>query len=219
MHVVQLAVGNMDEARNVALQVEQRMHLHSGLGGAEVRPRKGRQAQVDGRRVQCIDSVRQFQAQVLAGIQCPGLTDQPLRKVGMDAPVARLVGVGQRRAPNRLAKSHVVQLGLLSRQAHLDVSQALAVGQLGEGHDPKLLRARQCTNALVAIVARDVPGECRPGQEIHELGEQRLACVHGSLRAKARKTARIGIRRSNRHHPSSLGIPWHAWLTAIYPSI
>ena len=32
MNVVQLAVRNVDEARNVAAQVEQRVHLHRGLG-------------------------------------------------------------------------------------------------------------------------------------------------------------------------------------------
>ena len=137
----------------------------------------------------------------------------------MDAPVARLVGIGQRRAPNPLAKAHVVELGLLSRQTHFDVAQALAVGQLREGHNPELFRASQRANILVAAVARDVPCERRPGQEIHELGEQRLAGVHGGLRAKARKTARIGNRCSNRHHPSSLGNPLQSWLSEIRPFI
>lgn len=106
----------------------------------------------------------------------------------------------------------MIELGCLGRQAHLDVAQALAVGQLGEGHDPKLFRARQRANALVAVVTRDVSGESRPRQEIHELGEQRLADVHGDLRAKARKTARTGNRRSNRHHPSSIANPRQSWL-------
>ena len=52
MNVVQLAIRDVDKTRNVAPQVEQRVHLHRRLGGAEVRPRKDRQAQSDGRRVQ-----------------------------------------------------------------------------------------------------------------------------------------------------------------------
>ena len=137
----------------------------------------------------------------------------------MDAPVARLVGIGQRRAPNRFAKANVIELGVLGRQTHFDVAQTFAIGQLSKRHDPKLLRARQSANILVAAVARDVSGEGRPGQEIHELGEQRLAGVHGGLRAKARKTARIGNRCSNRHHPSSLGNPLQSWLSEIRPFI
>ncbi len=57
MNVVQLAVRDMDETRYVALQVEQCVHLHSRFGGTEVRPRKDRQAQSDGRRVQGVDGV------------------------------------------------------------------------------------------------------------------------------------------------------------------
>ena len=68
MDVMQLAVGNVDEAGNVAAQVEQRMHLHRRLGRSEVRPREDRQAQVYGRGVQRINGVRQFQPQVLVGI-------------------------------------------------------------------------------------------------------------------------------------------------------
>jgi hypothetical protein len=51
------------------------------------------------------------------------------------------------------------------------------------------------------------------------LVEQRLASVHGRLRVKARKPARFGHCRSNRHHPSSLGNPHHAWRSAIRPII
>jgi len=73
-------------------------------------------------------------------------SDQALREVGMDAPVAQLVGIGQCRASDRFAKTHVVELGVLGRQTHFDVAQTLAVGQLGEGHDPELLRATYRAN-------------------------------------------------------------------------
>ena len=53
--VVQFAVGNVDETRDVSTQVKQRVHLHRRLGRPEVRPRKDRQAQVNGRRIQGID--------------------------------------------------------------------------------------------------------------------------------------------------------------------
>ena len=63
MNVVQLAIRDVDKTRNVAPQVEQRVHLHRRLGGAEVRPRKDRQAQSDGRRVQGVDGIGQVQPQ------------------------------------------------------------------------------------------------------------------------------------------------------------
>ena len=219
MHVVQLAVGNMDEAWNAAAQVEQRVHLHGGLGRAEVRPGKQRQAQVDGRRIQCIHRIRQFQPQVLAGVESSRLDDQTLREVGPDAPIARFVGIGQGRAPHRFAKPHVVELGGLGRQTGFDVAQALPVSQLGKGHNPELLRATQRAHSFVALVASHVPGEGRPRQKVHQLGEQHLACVHGELRGKAGETARIGPRHSNRHHPIPPGNPRQSWLAAFLPFI
>src|SRR5664279_3738114 len=58
-----------------------------------MRPWEHRQTQVYGRRVQRIDGVGQFQAQVLGGVESPGLCNQPLGKLSADAPVRVCVGV------------------------------------------------------------------------------------------------------------------------------
>ena len=97
MNVVQLAIRDVDKTRNVAPQVEQRVHLHRRLGGAEVRPRKDRQAQSDGRRVQGVDGIGQVQPQFFVDVQRPRLGDEPLGQRRMDTPVAPFVGIGQRR--------------------------------------------------------------------------------------------------------------------------
>ena len=78
MNVVQLAIRDVDKTRNVAPQVEQRVHLHRCLGGAEVRPRKDRQAQSGGRRVQGVDGIGQVQPQFFVDVQRPRLGDEPL---------------------------------------------------------------------------------------------------------------------------------------------
>ena len=39
MNIVQLSIGYMDEARDVAAQVQQSVHFHCGLGGTKMRPR------------------------------------------------------------------------------------------------------------------------------------------------------------------------------------
>ena len=54
MDVVQLAVRNVDEARNIAPQIEQGVHLHRRLGRPQMRPGKDRQTQVDRCRIQGI---------------------------------------------------------------------------------------------------------------------------------------------------------------------
>src|SRR5680860_1323350 len=66
--LVPLAVAAVDETRNIAPQVEQCMQLDRRLGDAERRPRKHRQAQVDGRCIQRIDCLAEFDAEGLVDI-------------------------------------------------------------------------------------------------------------------------------------------------------
>ena len=222
--VAQLAVGDVDEAgeseaRGLAAQVEQRMHLHRRLRGAKQRPRKERQAQVDGRRIQRVDRVRKLDAKAVARIELARLFDQVLGKFCVNTPVARLVGIGQRRALGLLPQTHVVELGRLRREADFDVAQALAVRQLREGHHAELIGACHGLDVAIAIAAIDDAMEGLPGEEVHELSEQRFAVVHGSLQKKNRNTARTAFRRSNRRHPSLLGILRQSWISAIRPLV
>ena len=93
----------------VAAQVEQRMHLHRRLGGAKQRPRKERQTQVDGGRIPCVSRVLQLDTKAVARIELACLLDQALGEFGVDTPVSRLVGIGQRRAFDLLPQAHVVE--------------------------------------------------------------------------------------------------------------
>ena len=84
MDIVQFAVGYVDKAWNVAAQVEECVHLHRCLGRPEMGPWKHRETQIDGRRVERINSAGQIHIQIVAGIQPLGLRDQPLGKLCVD---------------------------------------------------------------------------------------------------------------------------------------
>jgi putative transposase len=128
----------------------------------------------------------------------PRLGNQPVGGLRVNALVARLVGIGQRRSPDRLAKAHVVELRGLSRQADLDIAQALSVGQLRERHRSVLLGTAQHSHPSVATVARNNPRKGALRQKTHELGEKRFADVYGRLLGKTPNSARP---TSNRHRP------------------
>jgi hypothetical protein len=218
--IAQLAVGDMDEARDVAAQVEQRVHLHRRLGGAKQCPWKQRQAQVDGGGVQRVSGVRQLDTKALVDVKLARLRDQALGEFGLDAPMPRLVGIGQRRAFDRMSQTHVVELGRVRRQASFDIAQTLAISQLREGHHSKLLGTGKRLHVALATMSLDDTGETRPRQKIHQLGEQRLAGVHGRLRVRySRNPPGTRFCRSNRHHPSSPEIPHQLWLSAIPPFV
>jgi len=103
------AAGNTDEGGNVAMQVEQRMHLDRAFVLAEPGPRKQRKAQVDGGRVQRVQALVQFDADRIGDVKRPRDVDQNLSEVGEDAPVMRVVGVGQRGARHPAVKAHVIE--------------------------------------------------------------------------------------------------------------
>ena len=81
----------------------------------------------------------EFQPEIVVGVELPGLTDQDLRDIGVDAPLAFGVGVGQRVAGDGAAKTHVVEPRLDGAQTDFDIVQTLAGGELGEGQTQELV--------------------------------------------------------------------------------
>jgi len=202
--IVQLAVRDMDEARDVAAQIQQGVHLHRRLGRAEVRPGENRQTQIDGRRVERVDGVGQVQTQAFAGVQLPGLGDQTFGEFGMNTPIAHLVGIGQRRAPHRFAETQVIEFRRLDRQAGFDIAQALPIGQLSKRHGSVLFAAGQRSHPMIAAVPRHNLHERRPRHKIHKLREQRLAGVHVAVSGE-NSGGIVPANRSSRHRPFFTG--------------
>src|ERR1022692_5338955 len=64
VHVVQFSVGNANKGGDIAVQVQQGVHLHGG-------PRKKCQAQVNGGRVQSIQALVEVHAERLVGVERP----------------------------------------------------------------------------------------------------------------------------------------------------
>ena len=71
------------------------MQLDGSLGLAEVGPRKHGETQVDGGGIQGVDGVLQLQTKILVHVEFAGGLNQRVGKIGVDAPVAHLVGVGK----------------------------------------------------------------------------------------------------------------------------
>ena len=176
--VVHFSIGNVDEGWNGTLQVEQCMEFDRSFGSAKPCPWEQFEAQVDCGCVQRIDRRIQIQSQVGIGVEraCDG--DQALSEIGIDAPVAPFVGIGQGRAFHRPAEPGVVKLGALRRQAHFDVAQAFAKGQLCKDHGKELVPARQLPNAAIAVVALNAPAELVVRKESNDLRKDCLPSVH-----------------------------------------
>ncbi len=117
--LVHLAVRDMDEGWDIASQVQQRVELDCGLGGAKRRPWKQRQAQVDGCGIQGVHRVGQLDAEALVAVQLACSLDQQRRQIGPDMPVAAFVGIGQCRAFDGRSEAHAVEFRLASKQVSM----------------------------------------------------------------------------------------------------
>src|SRR5207302_4588910 len=77
-HIVRTAVGNVDEGGNAAAQVEERMHLHGAARALKGSPGTKRKADVNGRRIQGVDCIVEFDAKRFIGIERARDCDQHL---------------------------------------------------------------------------------------------------------------------------------------------
>lgn len=165
--LVGFAMSDEDQRGNAAAQVHQGMEFDRSFALAEVSPREKRQTKIDGGRIEGINGLFQFDTKVFVGVKSSGLGDEDLGEVGVDSPIADLIGVSQGIARHVSAKAHVVQFSLVAAETGLDVSKALAIGQLGKGHAEELIPTGKGLDLVVALVAFDTFLKFVLGEELH----------------------------------------------------
>ncbi len=201
--VVHLAIGDADKRGDIAVQVEQGVHLDGGFVLPELRPREQRQTQIDGRGIQRVEAVVEIHTDGIGGIEGPRDADQHVREVGEDAPVMRLVGVGQRRTRHLSTEAQVIQLGTQSTKACLDIAQALAISQLSKSHCQILVPAREAAQAGGAIVTSYATTKFPIRQEADQLREHRATLVHRPLSIASRPAIEPAAIQIAARHKSS----------------
>lgn len=72
----------------------------------------------------------------------------------------------------------MIELGLLSSQSGFDVAQTFAISKLSESQKEKLIPARKILDVAMALIAIDAKLKLVGRDEIRELNENRLLCVH-----------------------------------------
>jgi hypothetical protein len=180
------AAGNTDECGNVAVQVEERMHLDRAFVLAEPGPWKQRKAQVNGGRVQRIQALVQFDADRIGDVKRPREVNQNLSEIGEDAPVMRVVSIGQGGARHLPVKAHVIELASERSQACLYVAQAIPVSKLGKAHRQVLIPTREASRSGISAVPSHATTKFAIGQKAQQLREDGSALVHALLSARPR---------------------------------
>src|SRR3984885_1125397 len=165
VHIVHIPTGDADECRNVAVQVQQSMHLDGGLALTKLRPREYRQTQIDGRRIQSVQTLIEIDTNFVVRVQWPGNANQYLRKIRKDPPIMRLIRVGQRRTRHLAAESQMVQLAFDRMQTRLDVAKTFSIGELCESHGQILIPAGKPAQSAVALIALNATAKLSIGKE------------------------------------------------------
>lgn len=83
-----------------------------------------------------MDRVSQFHSKTVARVERARHVNEAQREVARDAPVARLVGIGERTPGDITADAEVVELGRMG-------AQTLPKRQLREGQDQELIEMRE----------------------------------------------------------------------------
>jgi cobyrinic acid a,c-diamide synthase len=73
----------------------------------------------------------------------------------------------------------MIEFAVLRREAHFDVAQALALGELGESHGEKLIPTRERPHTLVAAIARHAAIEFVVRKKADELRKHGSTLVQG----------------------------------------
>jgi len=176
--LVNLSAGDNHYGGNRAPKVQQCVEFDGRFVAAKLSPRKQRQTEIDRGGVQRVDSLIEFDAERFVAVETSRLLDQHLCEVGIDSPVADLVGMGQGVARNLTADAHVIELGRGSSQTRFDVSQALSVGQLSKRHAEKLIPARKAFDFVAALITLDAASKFVGGNKVHQLSKDCFGGIH-----------------------------------------
>ena len=128
LDIVSLAVGNQHKTRDIPAKVDECVKFDGTFPATESRPREELQAKVDRCGIQRVRGLLQLNAEPIGLVQTPRVGDQNLSEVGVDAPVAVFVGIGQCAPRDRTSKARMVEFLVKGAEAGFDVPQTLAIG-------------------------------------------------------------------------------------------
>jgi hypothetical protein len=128
------------------------MEFDSALVLSKRGPREEGETQVDRGRIQSISRLGNLWLEILVHIQLSGRSDQHMSKVGVDAPIPFFVRIGQGASRNFAPKPCVIKLGLYGPQADFDISKALLISQLSEGHTKELIETGKGSDPVFALI-------------------------------------------------------------------
>ena len=147
--------------------------------------------------------------------------NQPLPERLEQAPVAPLVGIGQRCARNPAPNTDMVELGALGVQAGHQIAQARTPRQLRVGQAKEVAPGREAAHGVVGQEFLDQVLDVFEGNKVQQLSKDRAAMIHerGCVARKCNSSRFEPPPISNRPTHSSLEILRPIWVTTVHDQI
>jgi len=135
VHIVGLAIGDVNKGRYRTFQVHNCMNFNGGLVLTKRCPWEQRQTQVDRRGVQ---GFYRF-GEVVVAIELLGMSDQYHSQIMINLPGAVCIGIGQRTEWYLCFDSHMIATRAEGIEGGGEISEARAKGELSETHTKELI--------------------------------------------------------------------------------
>ena len=168
--VMHAPFGDADKHWDRAAQIDHRVHLDGGFGGTKIGPRKQRQAQIDGRRIQGVNHLVDLQVAVIPAVEPTRLANEHLGQGRENPPVPKLVGIGQIGPRHRPPNAHCVKV-TRAPQACLDVAQPFPKSHLREGHGQELIPPGETPAGPGHRIDLQASIQLFAVNQVHDLGE------------------------------------------------
>jgi len=123
-NIVDYSFCNMNKCRYRSSQIEKSMKFDGPLVPAESGPTEKRQTEVDRCRIEGINCVCEIQSEVFVAVETTGFGDDHLSKIGLNAPIAGFVGVGQVVSGDSATESHMIKPTSDRVQTRDDIAEA-----------------------------------------------------------------------------------------------
>ncbi len=162
------------------MRIRKGLQFDSPLAFPELGPREKFQTEADGRRIQSIDRLVQFDTEGIGDVKFSGFRNSDWGKVGLNLPVPGLVGMSEGIAGDLSPDAQVIKSGPGCPQADLDILQAFPVGKLRECCAGIPVPARKTDYLVIAVVvvSIDAFSELVCGNKVHQLSKDRFPGIH-----------------------------------------
>ena len=174
--VMHLSFGDVNERRNIRLNLIERMHLDARFCVTELCPPEDTQAKIYGSRVE--GKRLSFYLKVFVDSLLSRNVYHMVGKLFEDTRLASFVDLCEIASRYVLAKAKMIDFVGVRRNSIGQITKAITIAQLPEHHDEQLIPASEMLHVFVSFVFHYNSIKNSLRQELYELGEDIFSDVH-----------------------------------------